>query len=1284
MAVITLPVASAPAESAGADATEGEATNAPPRAGRLTPAEGPDRRDQPRSSPEAPTRPADSLDPSDADRAFRDEQDRYGDDLLAAWHDSAAPADHGRGGGLTPGAGGGSEAGAPGGGPAAPAAGNPGAGAGAGPAASAPNAPNLTTLQMMAAQAGQPTAAAVVLAPPPASQGRAESVAASEIPAVRAATPVAIPTTPTASSTKATVSDPVDPSITAPVPTTIEGASAPGVFRVWRTGDLSTDLTVYYEVGGTATAGEDYALLPGSVVLPAGADSADIPVTAYNDMVDEGQETVVVTLRPDPGYTLSEPISATVTIYDASNPPPPPVADDDSYTISHSQTLFVDARGLLANDYDPGGDPLIASVVTTPAHGTLVQFGEDGSFSYVPEGDYVSPDSFTYKVNDGLADSNIATVTLMVTNQSPTANDDMYGVYSGSPVTVAVAGVLANDTDADEDWLTANLVGSPANGSLTLNPDGSFTYTPNAGFSGTDTFTYTATDGLADSNLATVTLNVHAVNSPPVAANDAFSVAHNDTLTVVASGLLANDSDPDNDPLTASLASGPAHGTLSLNSDGSFTYTPDLNFTGTDSFTYLANDGADESGVATVSITVTNDSPSAGDDYYTALHDRTLTVDVSGLLTNDTDPDGDPLTARLASDVSHGALALNSDGSFVYAPARGFVGTDRFTYKANDGIDDSNVALVILDVTNATPIGTKDYYNTPSGQPLVATTPGVLANDYDPDGDPLTASLVNGPANGTLSFNADGSFNYTPNAGFIGNDTFTYRPTDGVTPGGDTTATITVRGNTPVANDDEFAVGADQVLTVSPSGVLSNDASPDGNPLSAILESGPSYGSLTLNPDGSLVYIPNAGFSGDDSFTYNTSDNGLLALVPAQVIIHVVKIELQTAGVGAGQKLNPGGFVMINANNDNGSRITNEIPARRDFDVNRMQVNDPDLVQVNVAINPANVQLPGFFQLTVTNNGTGRIRLWDNRTKARRVEGVYTSATLPNQFFIEGAGLSAVQRDSQITLQYIWVNNLTGLPNAVARDDVNMTVTPAVNLLDITTQGAAGVVFRNGRNGLQGMISVGQNFNTGAVFDAQVMRRGAAGNLIFIQNAGVPRAFAGLVNGFNGGPANGWTFTQASRRPAMNNVFIDPTNRRQVGEVLDKAGAQLPPPPDYLGLFRQVPTGNPDLAPITAQDGPTTVVLPGALALDLTNIAVEYHFRMYLVWRFGAGANAVIYTLATRDWNVIFRADTFAVGQGPTRVANGSGVFSPNNVDRNNHANPIVVRPTFNESIQTR
>src|SRR5579885_1473293 len=93
MAVITLPVASAPAESAGADATEGEATNAPPRAGRLTPAEGPDRRDQPRSSPEAPTRPADSLDPSDDDRAFRDEQDRYGDDLLAAWHDSAAPAD---------------------------------------------------------------------------------------------------------------------------------------------------------------------------------------------------------------------------------------------------------------------------------------------------------------------------------------------------------------------------------------------------------------------------------------------------------------------------------------------------------------------------------------------------------------------------------------------------------------------------------------------------------------------------------------------------------------------------------------------------------------------------------------------------------------------------------------------------------------------------------------------------------------------------------------------------------------------------------------------------------------------------------------------------------------------------------------------------------------------------------------------------------------------------------------------------------------------------------------
>jgi hypothetical protein len=148
-------------------------------------------------------------------------------------------------------------------------------------------------------------------------------------------------------------------------------------------------------------------------------------------------------------------------------------------------------------------------------------------------------------------------------------------------------------------------------------------------------------------------------------------------------------------------------------------------------------------------------------------------------------------------------------------------------------------------------------------------------------------------------------------------------------------------------------------------------------------------------------------------------------------------------------------------------------------------------------------------------------------------------------------------------------------------------------------------------------------------------------------------------------------------------VLIDPATNTVVNEVLDMAGPQLPPPPDYLGVFREVPTGNPDLLQITAQDSPSLAITDPP-ARFLTNIAVEDRFRMYLVWRFGAGADAVIYTLATRDWNAVFRADTFVAGQGVTRIAAGAGAFSPNPADKRNHANPIVVRPTFNESMTVR
>src|SRR5205085_1354814 len=145
-------------------------------------------------------------------------------------------------------------------------------------------------------------------------------------------------------------------------------------------------------------------------------------------------------------------------------------------------------------------------------------------------------------------------------------------------LTIAAPGVLANDSDVDSTALTAVLVTTTAHGALTLNANGSFTYTPAANYNGSDRFTYKVNDGAADSNVATVTITIAAVNDAPVASNDSYSTNEDAPLSVAAPGVLTNDNDVDSASLTAVLVTGPLHGTLTLNANGSFSYAPAANY----------------------------------------------------------------------------------------------------------------------------------------------------------------------------------------------------------------------------------------------------------------------------------------------------------------------------------------------------------------------------------------------------------------------------------------------------------------------------------------------------------------------------------------------------------------------------------------------------------------------------------------------------------------------------------------------------------------------------------
>ncbi|MDO0972854.1 Ig-like domain-containing protein [Mycolicibacterium frederiksbergense] len=379
-----------------------------------------------------------------------------------------------------------------------------------------------------------------------------------------------------------------------------------------------------------------------------------------------------------------------------------PQTSDDLYTTTEDTAI---SGNVLDNDADTDGDAIIAGLVMPASHGN-VQLNADGSFTYTPGANFDGTDGFSYVASDGTLSSAPTLVTITVTpvNDPPVAQNDSYTINEDSILT---GSVLPNDTDADGDSLTVSLGAGPAHGSLTLNPNGSFSYIPAANYNGTDSFTYTVSDGVATSNSATAIITVNAVNDTPVASDTSFSVNEDASYTGTVSV-----SDVDGDSVTSVVVNGPAHGSLSFDGNGAFVYTPAANYTGTDSFTYTATDGVGTSSVARVSITVTpvNDAPVAVNDTFTANEDSVLTGSV---LSNDTDIDGNTLTATTVIGPSHGTLVLNTDGSFSYTPDADYSGADSFAYIAGDGTATSSVATVSITISpvNDAPVAGDDIFS---------------------------------------------------------------------------------------------------------------------------------------------------------------------------------------------------------------------------------------------------------------------------------------------------------------------------------------------------------------------------------------------------------------------------------------------------------------------------------------------------------------------------------------------------------------------------------------------
>jgi Bacterial Ig domain len=380
----------------------------------------------------------------------------------------------------------------------------------------------------------------------------------------------------------------------------------------------------------------------------------------------------------------------------------PPVTTDDQYVTGVDAILTVDAPGLLDNDADDHG---VISVVTPqasgPDYGTLTSLNSVGSFTYVPASGFHGVDRFTYRTTDGDEESDPpATVTITV-DDPPVAAEDSYLTGEGQTLTVGAPGLLVNDTDPDAGGSVTVVTpaeSDPANGTLALNADGSFTYSPNLGFAGTDQFTYRAFDKARSSDPATVTITV---DDPPVASDDAYNVRQGRTLTVgLSNRVLANDSD---DSISAVLESTTAGGTVNFNADGTFTYITDPSFVGDDTFTYHATDGTLNSAPARVTVSVQPDlAPIANDDSYGPI--RAGSGLRANVLFNDSDLDDDKglLQAQQLSNPRFGSLDLGTDGRFEYRPLPGVCNRiDQFTYQATDGVLSSAPATVTIPIATS-------------------------------------------------------------------------------------------------------------------------------------------------------------------------------------------------------------------------------------------------------------------------------------------------------------------------------------------------------------------------------------------------------------------------------------------------------------------------------------------------------------------------------------------------------------------------------------------------------
>lgn len=560
------------------------------------------------------------------------------------------------------------------------------------------------------------------------------------------------------------------------------------------------------------------------------------------------------TFKVTDGTNDSAKATVTITVKAINDPP---AATDQQVNANEDAPKSVTLAGT-----DIDGDPLSYKVATQPTHGTLS--GKAPNLTYAPNDNYNGNDSFTFAASDETLTSKPATVSITVTpvNDAPVANTQEIELQED-----ASKGITLTGSDLDGDPLTYNVVegGAPKYGTLSGDAP-NLTYTPKTDFNGDDHVTFTTNDKKLTSKAATVSIKVTAVNDPPVANSQDLVLDEDKTHEITLTA-----SDVDGDKLIFSKVVGPKNGTLSKitrlkKTTATVTYVPYKNFTGSDSFSFMAKDGTESSKEATISIEVKdlNDKPFAKTQEVTTKEDTAIEFTLVG-----SDPEDADLTFFVLEKPSNGAISevtkINATSSILtYTPTTNYNGNDNFTFKVNDGEDDSAPGEVSISIkpVNDAPAAAKQSVTT---EEEVATE--ITLKGSDIDGDSLTFEVTDKPSNGTISGKSP-TFTYRPNKDYSGTDSFKFVANDDEFDSKPETVSVQITGinDPPVAESQSVSTNEDSTVSI-----LLNGSDADKDTLSYIITKQPAHGRLSGSKS-QRTYRPDANYDGKDFFSFKVND----------------------------------------------------------------------------------------------------------------------------------------------------------------------------------------------------------------------------------------------------------------------------------------------------------------------------------------------------------------------------------------------------------------------------